>query len=370
MSNYCAMPFNHTTIGTDGTFQVCCWHFTPPEHIVNINTSPYEVWKQSPYLKEVQESFKNNQPHPGCHKCWETEKANQTSLRKRTAKDYQLMKATGTTPSDSPIDIEIQLGNLCNLKCIMCHEASSSAILAENQKLGIAKYSQKDFAWTPDAYKNLEKLIATRPKIINVRGGEPLYNKDLLSIIENFPDDIFKNTLLHITTNATQWSDRWQKALSKFRVVRVMLSIDAVGELYEYIRFPASWKEVDDNIQEMQSMPSLKLMVNSVVQNLNISTIGDLVAWANQRNLFISFSQLLVPEYLRYTNLLPEHNQKAIEHLRSLLDQPLEPSTKTFLTTCYNHLLVNNFDPILWQKFVDNISLRDNIRGNSYKKFL
>lgn len=370
MSNYCALPFCHTTIGTTGDYQICCWHLTPPTQAVNINHHDYQTWNSSKYVAEVRESFKNNQQHPGCQRCWDIEKLGQPSLRLRSLKDYQILKVDTLEPLLAPINIEVQLGNLCNLSCLMCHEASSSAILAENQKLGIAKYKQKDFNWTLTGFENLKSLLNTQPKIVTIRGGEPLYNKDLLRIIEELPPEFCKKTVLHITTNATNWSDRWEQVLSKFALVRFMLSVDAVNELYEYIRYPGVWKEVDANIQRMQKFTNFKLMVNSVVQNLNILSLEPLLDWAKERNLYIVLSQLSVPEYLTHTNLPDKEKSTAIERLRNLVQKPYDPHINKFLTNCLDQLVKSEFDQILWRSFVDNISMRDRVRNNSYKTFL
>lgn len=370
MSNYCALPFAHTTIGTTGDYQICCWHHVPPDQVININEYDYQTWNSSKYVAEVRESFKKNQQHPGCHRCWNIEKLGQSSLRTRTLKDYQILKIDKPDPLATPINIEVQLGNLCNLSCLMCHEASSSAILAENQKLGIAKYKQKDFNWTLTGFENLKSLLNTQPKIVIIRGGEPLYNKDLLRIIEELPPEFCKKTVLHITTNATTWPDRWADALSKFYLVRFTLSIDAVGELYEYIRYPGVWTEVDANIQKMQQYTNFKLMVNSVVQNLNIMSLESLLDWAKERKLYIVLSQLAFPEYLTHINLPDKEKNTAIKILKVLVNKPYDSHVNNFLTNSLEQLINSTFDPILWQSFVDNITMRDHVRNNSYTKFL
>lgn len=370
MSKYCALPFAHTTIDTQGVFQLCCWHFTPDEHKVNINSGNYQTWNTNQYLNEVRESFRNDQQHPGCQRCWDIEKLGQPSLRTRSAKDYQLLRFNGTDPLDAPLNIEIQLSNLCNLSCLMCHEASSSAILAENQRLGIAKYNQKDFTWTTEAFENLKNLLNTGPKIVNIRGGEPLYNKDLLRIIKELPSDVCKKTVLHITTNATNWNDEWKQALSKFSLVRMMLSIDAVGDLYEYIRYPGQWSKVDANIQEIQKSTNYKLVINSVVQNLNIGHLKPLLDWSKERNIYVILSQLVIPDYLKYTNLPQDKKEKVIAQLEILLQDKHDPHIKQFLDNCHARLTNSTFDQDLWNLFIQNISLRDHIRNNSYTTFL
>ena len=93
------------------------------------------------------------------------------------------------------ITVEIQLGNLCNLTCLMCNENSSSAILSENIKLGINKVKQKNFTWNDISFDYLYEILLSGPKIVNIRGGEPLYNKKLLKLIEDLPEEICSTTI-------------------------------------------------------------------------------------------------------------------------------------------------------------------------------
>ena len=249
MNNYCAMPFNHVMIATNGDYQICCVHPVPAKHRKNINQTSLDEWLQNPYLAEVKSDFAQDQTHPGCHNCWQQEAAGTQSIRQMQANEYKII---GAKPGQSKLlNVEAAVGNLCNLSCVMCDEHNSSAILAENRQLGISIVDQRDFSWTESAFENLQHILDCRPRVLNLRGGEPMYNKRILELIENFPSDQLNNTLLHLTTNATTWTPQWQQALSKFKAVRMMLSIDAVGDLAEYIRYPCKFDQVESNIKQI-----------------------------------------------------------------------------------------------------------------------
>jgi hypothetical protein len=221
-NNFCALPFGQTTICTNGNFAVCCIHDAPAEFQVNINRDKLSQWLKSDYLQQVRQSFRNNERHPGCNSCWFHEDLGQASMRNRTAKEYKILGVTEFT--ELPVNIEVQLGNLCNLTCLMCSEKYSSAILAENIKLKINQHSQDDFKWSETAFENLQDIISTGPKVLTVIGGEPFYNKKFLSILETLPQESCRHTLLNIVTNATQRNDRWREALKKFKLVKMPLS--------------------------------------------------------------------------------------------------------------------------------------------------
>lgn len=367
MKNYCALPFDHVMIKTNGDFNICCQHVISSCESKNINHDSYDSWLSSEYVQTVRQSFEQDLRHPGCVKCWQREDAGFSSLRTRSQKEYSLLPSD----KDRPIkNLQIDLGNLCNLRCLMCNERASSAILAENVKLGINKIQQADVSWQQTSYDNLQKILDQRPYVVNIRGGEPFYNKDLLNLVENIPESHAQNMMLHITTNATTWNDRWQQGLKKFRLVRIMFSVDAIGSLYQYIRYPASWSAVEQNIQSIRSLSNVRCLVHAVGQNLNIGNIAPLIQWCENNALYLEIESLISPDYLQITNLPPEHKLLVIEHLDRLIARSLPLHLEEFVISARDSLEHSKFDPLLWQKFITNIGRRDRIRNNSFTEFI
>lgn len=371
-TNFCPLPFAHATITTNGAYKICCDHRTPFKHTSNINQISFNDWKKSDYVNEVKNSFSNNQRHPGCEQCWAREDVGQLSYRQRITKEYSFFKTT--TESDQLVNVEIQLGNLCNLSCLMCGEFFSSAFLAENKRLGINVYEQEDFIWSETAFENLDEILKLQPKILNIRGGEPLYNKRLLDILEKIPEDACKKIMIHITTNATVWPDQWHRVLKKFKLVRFMFSVDAIGELYEYIRFPGNWAMVENNIKQIVKLDNVKAMLHCVVQNLNINNMYELIQWSLEQNIWLEVDQLLHPTYLGLTNLPHDFKTQTLQQLEKCLSMPGLPNhLEKFIQNCQLQLekaLLSPENTELWKTCVDNLTLRDQIRNNSHRKFL
>ena len=366
------MPFNHVSIANTGNYQICCVHQVPAEHKQNINQTSVDEWLQkNPYLKEVRSAFAQDQQHPGCQRCWQQEESGTLSTRQAQAKEYKII---GAVPMQTKLlNVEFAVGNLCNLSCVMCDEYNSSAILSENRQLGISIINQRDFSWTESAFENLQHIIDSAPKIINLRGGEPMYNKRILELIENFPSDKLNSTLLHLTTNATTWTPQWQQALSKFKAVRMMLSVDAVGDLAGYIRYPTRFAQIEDNIRQIVECKNIKPIIHTTVQNLNIMHIGSVIQWAQHMNIHLMLDLLVRPDYLEITNLPTELKQQAIDHLTDVLSQELEPHIQSEIVaykTALETSLQQPFDQLRWQQFVDNVSQRDAVRKNSHRDFL
>jgi organic radical activating enzyme len=370
LNNFCALPFGHVSVRPNGDFAVCCKHTTPTQHVININHALPSVWESSEYLDNVRQAFIKNERHPGCDHCWQKEDQNIESLRKRIIGEYKILGIKN--PVVTLVNVELQIENTCNLKCFMCDENSSSALLAENIRLGINKIDQKSVTWTATGFENLKELLKLSPKVLNIRGGEPLYTKPLLEIIEQMPVEVCSQTLLHITTNATQISPRWIVALEKFKLVRFMFSIDATEDLYNYMRFPGNWKDTVDTVDYICSMKNVKTLVHCVVQNLNVGRIGDLINWCKSKNLYLELDQLTYPAYLGLTNLPLVLKKSAIAHLELVLQSDLDPHIQNFITQSHIQLVssLDDHDNDLWKTFQTQIGARDSIRNNSHKLFL
>jgi sulfatase maturation enzyme AslB (radical SAM superfamily) len=220
---------------------------------------------------------------------------------------------------------------------------------------------------------HLDELVSRKLKAMNFRGGEPLYNKKIKSLLSNFPQEKANSMMLHLTTNATVWDQSWADILSKFKLVRMMLSVDAVAECYEYIRFPASWKTVESNIQTIIKMPNVKPVVHCTVQNLNILHLDKLIRWCVDHQVYIEFNVLVWPQYLRPVNLPKPLIEQALLRLRDIEDICTPKLVDSNLKSIINILtksLNQDSDTKLWEEFVDNIQLKDQFRNNSYKNIL
>jgi sulfatase maturation enzyme AslB (radical SAM superfamily) len=97
-----------------------------------------------------------------------------------------------------------------------------------------------------------------------------------------------KNISLHYTTNATlfpdqEWWDIWQH----FKNVDIQLSIDGVGNKYEYIRYPAKWDVVVENTNQYlkKHMHNIQLSVSHTVSAYNIYYLDEFFTWCESVGL-------------------------------------------------------------------------------------
>ena len=163
--------------------------------------------------------------------------------------------------------VDINMGNKCNLKCLMCFPTRSNQIAEEH-------------GWkNPDIYIDesiYDEIIDNAQNIRDLRftGGEPLLHDKLYEILDYMIENNHsKNIELRLNTNLTVTRHDFFDKLPHFKKSIINASLEACGKRNEYIRFPSKWAVLEKNIQYFNDrMPSNgKLIVSSVFQNLNVA---------------------------------------------------------------------------------------------------
>ena len=386
-SNFCIRPFNSGLIETNGEIRICCTiepHLTEFKNYsdYNIKDSSIEEWWNSDYLKYVRETFLQNKRLKECINCWKKDDIGTSSHRSEANFQYKsifqnnfekYLKVIGKQDLSFPEDIELQITNLCNLKCQMCSGVDSSKLLVENNALGFESLKQKDYELNDLTYKKIEEIVEHDLSLINLRGGEPFFNKKviqlLLKLIENKKAD---KIILHITTNGTICNEKILDILKHFKNIRLMISIEGIEKHNEYMRFPSKWKEIDNNILKFKELNNTYIYVNSVVQNLNLLYIDQLIEYCYENKLFINLSKLYNPEYLDILNLPKKILEQSHEKLSKIEEKKLihTNNIKEIIEIIKNHLENYQFDEKRYQRFVDMIKKRDNYRKVHIKDYM
>jgi len=341
---FCVRPFMHSLVDTQGRFMPCCRSFVQTDF--NMKTHSVDEWWNSDYLNDLRKRIKNNEHSDECVRCYKQEEQGSKSFRQYSNERWSDI----TEQTEQPIDWEIQLSNLCNLKCLMCNPQSSSQFLVEENKLFDKVWDQKKYDWDEkDNYKILEIMEHSDSFIL--RGGEPF----MLPWVRDILSSLTQRKEIMIATNGTKFDQSWVDVLSAHDI-KMCLSIDGYAELNHYIRYPSKWNVITNNIELMRQIPNANIFVNTVVQNLNVLHIDRLLEWAKQEELFVQFDILTKPHYLAPVCLPKELAQLAQDRLRAV-DYEAQNGLEGIINTLDN---ANDED---WNEFVDMITIRDRHRG-------
>jgi hypothetical protein len=103
---------------------------------------------------------------------------------------------------------------------------------------------------------------------------------------------------LTIWTNLTNVKPKYFEILAHFKSLTVMISCDGYGPTFEYIRFPAKWTQLEDNVHKLMSLPRANVQVSPVLQAYNLLTVTDLYRWADLNGIRSIVNPLHSPDYL------------------------------------------------------------------------
>jgi MoaA/NifB/PqqE/SkfB family radical SAM enzyme len=202
---------------------------------------------------------------------------------------------------DSIWFLDLKLGNICNLKCRICGSWSSSKWAGEEidylKQSGATKEQQrqhtayqmlKQGAWPRESQRFWNSLDELLPKVkyFEFTGGEPFLIQEHVDLLKRAADQGYaENITLHYNTNGTVYPVELETVWAKFKRVEIALSIDNVGKRFEYERYGANWKEVNENVLRFENLKSrvnnIDLQLCFTVNVLNVLYLDELLAWSS-----------------------------------------------------------------------------------------
>jgi hypothetical protein len=229
-----------------------------------------------------------NEPwaHAGCGQCGSEEPYNQDRSYRNIGN-----RRIPILPQNKVGWLDIQADVTCNGGCLICGPHLSSYWQSE-----LSKYQE----YIPIANKiDLPALVnrifdaldTSELRLLQFVGGEPFLS-DLDSIGINRIVNPEQCTLKYVTNGSVfpknTKIDRWKK----FEQLIITLSIDGVGDRFDYLRYPLKWNTVERNINRMiKEFPSNVLFtINHTITPLNILYYDEFLQWVN--NTFDSIPRI------------------------------------------------------------------------------
>lgn len=352
---FCPLPWIHLACRPNGDVRLCCTAnasgvdsldtkevglVTSNGFITNLQrNSIEEVWN-SDYMKSVRLKMLKDEVPSSCTKCFEEEKNGIVSKRQwetvvwKDRLDLDSIVAKTELDGSLPVEIpyfDLRLGNLCQLKCVMCSPHDSSAWI-KDWKEQYPKYKSIelkqdqnwknifDYTWYKDsAFLDNLKSQANNIKELYFAGGEPLLIPEHYKILEFMIESgNAKNCVLRYNSNGLELPEKLFDLWNHFKQVKFNFSVDALEEKNDYIRYPSKWNNVVTNLRRLDDTPN-NIIVNiaAAVQVLNVMSIQDLVNWKLEQKFkkinlpphgagLIGTHLVYLPSYLN-VRVLPKH---------------------------------------------------------------
>ena len=261
-------------------------------------------------IKKIQADMLKGIRPTECQKCWKNEDAGIKSDRQIKNDTLSFFKDTtiGSLLKDcgqgqySVSMLKISTNNTCNATCVTCNSSSSSrwALLERKNNIvpkKIWKLKFQDFSYKLD-YEQLQ--------VVAFHGGEPFLNSTNFDILEELLNHNNTQCLVSFVTNGSfNLTDQQKYILSKFEKVNFCFSIDGIGPVFDYMRYPLSWVKTLDNIKWARDN-NIDVSVSYTLSNVNVWYHAQTTAWFQQQGINFLVGMVYTPVHFRPT-ALPKH---------------------------------------------------------------
>jgi len=335
---YCPALWKEVYINTHGKIAPCCvwrdndWFNEGP---TSTNAVVGENLQNNDYFKKQRQTVLDNQIPKGCAYCVKQENIGIKSQRKNLIErlgpmDENILNDT-TVSNDDVEYLDIRPGNTCNYMCNFCGPYASHLIGKEWQRTDDAgettfftnegrKYKSVKKQLIPSSsqikmsfedsfskYKNL--------KFVHVAGGEPFFMEDtFIQILDSIQNK--QNIIFRVVTNVSLYNEDIMQRLSKFKKVRMQLSVDAVGRALEISRWKSNWKNIQNNLKKYiefrNNHKNVNMMFVPAISVYTIHSLPDLLQFGAENNIYSDVHFIQEPVYQR-VNLLPAEELRVIK---------------------------------------------------------
>ena len=381
--SWCVNAVHGMSGNNDGSTKMCCMaqnNYGGKNRLGEI--SILENFNNSKALV-IRENLNNGIRDPGCSLCWQEEDAGRESKRVRDNHRYNHEISNGLRqPYEGLAKLELNLGNTCNIKCRTCHSTISSTWMKEDYDLNHKTISFKDYSANMKKYHQTydedspfwEDLTDNLPTIkqFDFYGGEPFLSKKMWEILKICVDKGYASDIeLHYNTNGTNWPKEVE-LFKNFKSVNLSFSIDGIGERFEYMRYPAVWDEVKENMQRAVQLnkdhKNLSLSWCITLSNLNIYYLPEILDeyYTNWNEFGFYLNLVHGPEHYNVSIMPSDVKEKVLEKLNTI--------SKSY-TDAWFHLegiigfIKNgNFNKKEWRVFVNTVKTHDDYRKQDFYK--
>ena len=165
--------------------------------------------------------------------------------------------------------LDIRWTNICNSACVYCAPTYSSKLAEELNILQVVDHQKitriKEFLI--DKLKDIETVY--------LAGGEPMLTKENIWLLTNLYREN-PNCKIIVNTNLSIINNEIFNLICKFKKVHFVLSGEAVGEHYNYIRYGSDWGTFTKNITTLTNEhPTVTIGFNLVYTALTTISIFD-----------------------------------------------------------------------------------------------
>jgi organic radical activating enzyme len=288
----------------------------------------------TPHLQQERTMMLQNQPVASCNTaCWQPESQGKSS-RRLVFKSNVLAE---TDIQASPTELNIIVGNDCNMTCVYCCKQYSSAWLRDLSENGtyhtvdtgddrfeinnvdriLLKVGQKDLTKSETTQRLLNEihsiLLSSTITQVVITGGEPFLYLGLVELVKSIPSHV----KVIIQSGLGVDSRRLRQELEKLPTAQIEVGISAetTDQLYEFVRHGNTWKRLVENIQILKDL-RVPYSFTSVVSNLTIHGLAKFTQYADAAT--VRYYPCNDPDFLSISVLDPVSKDQILQAVDQL----------------------------------------------------
>jgi sulfatase maturation enzyme AslB (radical SAM superfamily) len=252
------------------------------------NLSPIDpstnFWHDKNFIP-LRDKNKSEEWDPGCNNCRLLEQSGYISFRQGMNQGLALQDRTELS---GPARIDLMFDISCNLACRTCGDYSSTFWQKHLKDNGFETQAIASSVSSDRVIQIFQQLDLTNLRQVVFCGGETLLGQAHWEVADwlahNVPNAKQQLTLCFQTNGTQPINIRNHDTINKFFLVKLHVSLDGIGSRFEYLRWPASWSQVTDNIMTMkETLPSnVMFLIEETISIFNLAYLDELDTWAKQ----------------------------------------------------------------------------------------
>jgi hypothetical protein len=444
----CPIVWMSQSYRANGDIRICCQTQHGPTggilkdssgNILNARSADLQDIRNAPLAKEIRKTMMKGEWHEECRRCKTEEDAGMMSRRiienKIWIKDggfrqfnegdiFTWEHLIKNTKEDGTINTEaienkffdLRFGNLCNLKCRMCGPTDSSQWYNDQVELWGDTYSDSHgkvkliknskgkyepeenvYNWheSQNFWKQMELMIPEIKKMYIV-GGEPLLIDQHYNFLQKCVDlGYAKSMIVEYNSNITNIPNRAWNIWKHFNRIGIGASIDGVGNLNHYIRYPANWEQIWKNLKKLSEADgNFKMWWATTISVYNVWELPDMIKFILENKLprvnddnhkpIMTPHPLHGPHFLNIRMLpknvkdkVAEKFKKEKSNLIEIANTHITDKVRLESTIFHIHKILDTYKEFMYaedlsnniEKFWYHTRKLDNIRGHKFENF-
>lgn len=361
MSFFCGLPFIEVQ-SVDGQHGLPCCVFRSSAPI------PLDTYFDNEEILSAKKKLLAGQAPTQCSECVRSEQISGNSFRKLFEKFHEQEAKEIQQINDYKYfkikNVSFITSNICNLKCLPCSNSSYvrdlelSKLDLINKRIPILRKNN-----------NFENMLSLDFERLTILGGEPFYDRITFDFLQALVEQgKSRNIQVDLNTNMTAITqEKMEFLVSNFRKVMIKGSIDGIGPVNDYLRYPSQWDDIKNNIDLVQSFPTVDLVVTTALSNLSLIKYYELIRWAAETRTNLFITPVTNPIELRSSLLPPALKSKLLKIYQDLkveLTGKVWDRTEFCIDSCIK-ICSDETDLTDWPKFIEWVGKHDSLRGTS-----